>query len=733
MDYHSKFIFSSKTRWPRVWFLIKALFAFGALAFFLVFANLSYPLKPKFPAKDLPEIINQISTEKEKEIPVRGAGPQITLERNGERYYLNLTETSLKKTVYLTFDDGPDPIYTEAILEILKKQNVKATFFLIGKNVYRYPKIAKEIAQSGHAIGAHTFTHTPEDKLLFDGNNFQMREEFDLTQKMITTKTNISTRLFRVPYLGADNKISENSLVLATNALQRDYKVITSTVDSQDWHAQNSNEILIRVMEDESENPVILLHDGGGNRSQTVAALPQMITYYRLRGYRFSTVEEMFPLQTVQFKPQLTEKTFSLSIVSLYTLFNKFPKITANIFVLGLFAFGIHSILTALFAVIHYLKIKRRGSFNSNFKPKVSVIIPSFNEEKVIAGTIKSILAQSYENFELIIVNDGSTDKTENKILRFVKEEKVRYYSQANKGKFEALNFGISKSEGQIIVTIDADTQIQTGALHNFARHFKNKKIGAVAGNVKVGNKNNLLTILQDLDYRMAINLERRAFDILDSIFVVPGAVSAWRKSAILEVGGFSSSTLTEDAELGMRLKKAYYKIVYEPQAIGLTEAPQSLNGFLKQRFRWTFGTFQTLWLHKMVIFNRKYKLFGLLILPYVIFVQIPTMAIAPFIELAAIPLAIFVSIKLVVTTFLILFVIRFLLFIVSSKLAEEDLSLAKFVLPYRFLYQLLWYFIFDISILNVLKGSIIRWNKLPHFGYVRLSKNIETTYSSTK
>jgi len=190
-----------------------------------------------------------------------------------------------------------------------------------------------------------------------------------------------------------------------------------------------------------------------------------------------------------------------------------------------------------------------------------------------------------------------------------------------------------------------------------------------------------MLTALQEIDYRMAINLERRAFDFLNSIFVIPGAIGAWRKKAVRDAGWFSNITLTEDAELGMKIRKLGYKIVYEPDAIGLTEAPISVDKLIRQRFRWTFGILQTLWLHKEVIFNRRYGIFGLVVVPYIVFVQIPTMMIAPLVEIAAIPLAIFVSAKLVLVTLVLLLASRIALFVLASKLGGEKLTL----LPYIF------------------------------------------------
>ena len=720
MGNSKKFIFASEKR-AKILFKAAKIFAGASIVFVLLLVNnfITSPSGRKFPSGEK-TIVDEISTKDENKISLEGTGPIFEVSEIDGQHNIRRTETPVSKTVFLTFDDGPDALYTRRIIKILEAENVKGTFFLVGEHVYKNPEIAKELVEGGHSIGLHTFTHEAEEVTLY-GKDTRMYLEFEMSQKVIEKTTGYNTRIFRVPYVGAEDTIDLNSLVLAVNASQRGYATVGVTVDTSDWQAKNVEEVMTNIKERQTENPVVLLHDGGGDRDVTVSALPEIIKFYKEQGYAFTDARSLFPNEQVLAPISKREAIFATSAVYLYSLYANFPKIISNLFIFGLLAFGLHSILISILAIAGFLKSRNFHKRLEGYLPRVSVIIPAFNEEKVIAKTIRSIIGQNYKNLEVIVVNDGSTDSTEAEIQKFSETGKIIDVWQLNQGKAAALNTGISRAAGEIIVIVDADTQILPYSIENLVARFNDPKVGAVCGNVKVGNIDSMLTALQEIDYRMAINLERRAFDFLNSIFVIPGAIGAWRKKAVRDAGWFSNITLTEDAELGMKIRKLGYKIVYEPDAIGLTEAPISVDKLIRQRFRWTFGILQTLWLHKEVIFNRRYGIFGLVVVPYIVFVQIPTMMIAPLVEIAAIPLAIFVSAKLVLVTLVLLLASRIALFVLASKLGGEKLTLLPYILPYRFIFQFLWYFVFNAAVFTAIKGSLVAWKKLPHFGLVKI------------
>lgn len=733
MPEKQNFVFFSKKRWNLLKLLTAIFLVFFGILSFTIFQSYSRsPFGTAFSEAKNQKIIDQISTRIPDKIKIEGNGPLLTLgEKNGQ-YYLERSYPLVKeKTAFLTFDDGPDPIYTQKILEILRKEKIKATFFLVGNNIYKYPSIVKQIVREGHLIGAHTFSHYPENFDLYKEPDLLVKE-FELTRILIEENAGYETKVFRLPYLGAEQNISMNNLVLSVEATQRGYKIIDVDVDPLDWKAKDSETIVNDVKSAPTQNaPVIMLHDSGGDRDSTVEALSEIIAFYKNNGYRFGTVSDLLPGEQITF--QIKDKEFLTNkvIYLVYDFFRSIPLASTRILLLGLVLFGIHTILVTTLAFLHKLQEKRVRRPTKSYKPKVTVVIPVYNEEKVIEKTVLSVLDSNYPDYEVIVVDDGSTD-TSSEILQKLEKvyrDKLKVLYQENQGKFAALNNGFGASKGEIIVAIDADTQILANTVSALARHFKDPRVGAVAGNIKVGNRINWLTTLQELDYRMALNLERRAFSLINAVYVIPGAVGGWRKEALEKAGGFTNNTLTEDAEAGMRIRRLGYRINYEGKAIAYTEVPVDLTSLIRQRFRWTFGSLQTLWMHKDVLFRPQYGFFSLVVLPYTVFVQIPSMVLAPIIEFSAIPVAIFISTKIILVSLFGLLLARLLLFIIASKLDGEDTKLSAFVLPYRFFYQILWYFVLDYSILVALRGSFIAWQKMNHLGTMGLD-SVQTDYS---
>ncbi|MBS4034311.1 MAG: glycosyltransferase [Ignavibacterium sp.] len=249
---------------------------------------------------------------------------------------------------------------------------------------------------------------------------------------------------------------------------------------------------------------------------------------------------------------------------------------------------------------------------NGNFSPFVSIIIPVFNEQKVIRQSIKSLLQQDYPNYEIIIVNDGSNDNTQQVAESLVgvhngkssSKVKVSLINQPNSGKAKALNTGIQYSKADFVLCMDGDSQLSPDALKSAARHFSNPKIGAVAGNVKVLNRRKFFTDLQALEYIEGLNMARSAQSLIRLVNIIPGPIGVFRKKAIEDAGFYSSDTFAEDADLTVKIIAAGWKIYYEPNSISYTEAPSTLQQLLKQRYRWTRGILQSLRKHKKLLIN---------------------------------------------------------------------------------------------------------------------------------
>src|SRR5207249_7813506 len=302
-------------------------------------------------------------------------------------------------------------------------------------------------------------------------------------------------------------------------------------------------------------------------------------------------------------------------------------------FILGIVLVGGRTLVIGILAFIEKLRPDRTEM--SAPLPGVTVLIPAHNEEKVIVETVHSVLFSDYPDLHLVVVDDGSTDKTGELLdAHFSREPRVRVMHQVNRGKAAALSVAMSQAQTEIVVTIDADTEIEPDAIRKLVRHFVDPTVGAVAGNVKVGNRSRWLTRWQALEYITSQNMEKRAFDLLNCITVVPGALGAWRKQAIEAAGGITADTVAEDADLTVAIRRLGWRVSYEESAVAWTEAPETASALVRQRFRWTFGTLQSFWKHADTLFRPRYGALGWIALPNIFIFQLLLPLISPIIDL---------------------------------------------------------------------------------------------------
>ncbi len=302
------------------------------------------------------------------------------------------------------------------------------------------------------------------------------------------------------------------------------------------------------------------------------------------------------------------------SIVTLVTpLFSMFPIATLLFYGL-LFILVFRLIIFGFLSFIETL-VKRKGKIDRF--PKMSIIIPAYNEEVTVASSIKSMLSLNYPDYEVIVVDDGSSDNTFKEALKF-SEKGVKVIRQKNTGKPGAINTGIKNASGEVIITVDADSKLHPDALTWIARRFSsNPRLGAVAGNVKIDKPTGLLKTLQSLEYTTSINLVRKSQSMLHCVMVVPGAIAALKTKVVHEVGYFSSDTFAEDFDITMNILKAGYHVEYESRAIAFTQAPESIEDFLKQRRRWYRGIPQVLSKYQEMYLNPKYGTAGIFGVPF--------------------------------------------------------------------------------------------------------------------
>ncbi len=629
-----------------------------------------------------------------------------------------------QKQIALTFDDGPSNKYTPEILKILKDNNVTATFFIVGSQANLYPDIIKQMYQAGNEIGSHTYTHPNLSKI---STNYE-EIELNSTQRLIESITGHSTLLFRPPF-GEDAEPEtpeEINPVLLTSELG--YYTVGMGIDPKDWAQPGSDEIVNRISAQlqESDGHIILLHDSGGDREQTIQALSKIISTLKDQGYTFVSVSDLMGLPKDIVMPPIQNQsalnTFSndAGFIILSKLLNLFKILFWIGIILGIARIGI------IISLATFQKLfSRFKKFDDTYQPKVSVIVPAWNEEKVIIQTVETLLKSDYKNFDILVVENGSSDKTYRVAQKeFRNNPKVKVYSLPNGGKSNALNYAATISSAEILIIQDADGIILPDTISKIVKHFANPKVGAVSGNVKVGNKINIITKLQALEYVISQNLDRRAFSVLNAIAVVPGAIGGWRKDVVNKLDGFYSDTLAEDTELTLRIAKLSYKIAYEQSAIAYTEAPETIDVFIKQRFRWMFGTFQAAWKHLNTLFNPKYRAMGFVTIPNIIIYQVLFPIVAPLLDIFTIAALAFAlwqrnihtdissdSLYQIIGFYLLFTLVDFITCIVAFLLEpQEDKKLLIYLPLQRLFYRYLLYVVSIKSMLTVVKGPYVEW-----------------------
>jgi cellulose synthase/poly-beta-1,6-N-acetylglucosamine synthase-like glycosyltransferase/peptidoglycan/xylan/chitin deacetylase (PgdA/CDA1 family)/spore germination protein YaaH len=547
------------------------------------------------------------------------------------------------KKLALSFDDGPDPVWTPRILDVLKKYNVKATFMVIGEQAEDNPGVLKRYIREGHEIGNHTFSH-PDISEISDG---QLKLELNFTERLFAAKLGIQPLYFRPPYSIDQEPDTNDQAAPADRVQQMGYTIVGNKIDTDDWNEhprktprQITDSVLAQLDEMKTRpwmrGSIILLHDGGGDRSVTVAALPLLITTLRAKGYEIVPVSELMGKTTAEVMPPISPKMrWQARIDSVaFFFFGFFRHFVVDIFFVGDVLMSARLILVGIFALID--RLRRRRVPPGDYEPQVAVLIPAYNEETVIVRTIRSVLNSDYRNIRVIVIDDGSKDDTYEVAVAAYPSEiaagKLTVLTKPNAGKAEALNFGLQHLEEEIYVGIDADTVIAPDAISKLICHFADPRVGAVAGNAKVGNRVNLWTRWQALEYITSQNFERRALDLFNVVTVVPGAIGAWRTAPVLKGGSYPINTVAEDADLTMNLLEQGYKVIYEDRALAFTEAPVNAKGLMRQRFRWSFGTLQAVFKHKQAF--KTNPAMGLFALPNIVIFQIMLPLVSPFIDL---------------------------------------------------------------------------------------------------
>ncbi len=639
-------------------------------------------------------------------------------------YVINKTGEKPKEIV-MTFDDGPDERYTPRILDILSKNKVPAVFFMTGVNAEENLPLVERVYKEGHEIGNHTFLH-PNLELASDD---RLKLELRSTGYIIESITGHNTLLFRPPYNTDAEPTNPAELRPIYIAKKEGYLTIGSSIDPRDWEeGVTEDTIVTRAEAQQGLGNIILMHDAGGYREETIKALPRIIAYYKAHGYKFVSLAKLMDKKRDDLMPVATgsfNKYLESADATVFRVGYVFNRVISAIFFLAM--------LLSLFKILSIATLAIRQKRNSKkqlpgpvspVQYKVSIIVPGYNEELTAPKTVENLLRSDYPDFEIVFVDDGSKDDTFKNIQAlYGKNPKVKVLTKPNGGKASALNYGIGFSTGDVLVCIDADTVLNPDAVSKLLAYFSDPLVASVAGNVKVGNRKNLLTRWQSIEYITSQNFERRAYDTLNAIMVVPGAIGAFRRDAVMKAGMFTTDTLAEDCDLTIRLLRAGYKIRTCNEALAFTEVPENMHMLLKQRFRWTFGIMQVFWKHHDQMFVRRNPNLGWVLLPNMLLFQLILPILSPLVDITLLFSLFMPKGGIIVALYFGYYLLDLIISTIAFRFDGEKFTLrnAYNLFLQRILYrQLLWYVLLK-GYLRAIKGELEAW------GILKRTGNVET------
>lgn len=616
----------------------------------------------------------------------------------------------------LTFDDGPDPEWTPKVLDVLKKHHAHAVFFITGTMASRYPDLVRRMVAEGHEIGLHTFNH-PDLSYQSKG---RINWELSQNQLALAGAAGIRSSLFRPPYSSQADAMDNASWPVTRYIGSLGYLTVVNNIDTEDWQRPGVDKIVQRAIPKKGQGAIVLMHDSGGDRSQTVAALDKLLPTLEARKYDAVNLTEA--LGTVSAHTRMTGvelwkgKAWIFLVKASDGLTGALLGALVVIGALVILRFGMMLILS----VWHARKVRGR-KFRWGRYPvtePVTVLVPAYNEAKCIENTVRSLM-QSDHPVEIIVIDDGSSDGTAD-IVAAMRVPNVRVLRQRNAGKPAALNNGIRNARYDIIVMMDGDTVFEASTVRELVQPFADPRVGAVAGNAKVGNRNSLIGAWQHIEYVMGFNLDRRMYDVLQCMPTIPGAVGAFRRAALQRVGGMSDDTLAEDTDITMAIHRDGWRVVYAENARAWTEAPESVQQLWSQRYRWSYGTMQAFWKHRRSLIERGPSgRFGRVGLPLVGTFMIVAPLLAPLFDVFLIYGVVFGPTEKTVLAWLGILAVQAFCAAFAFRLDKEPMSHLISLPLQQILYRQLMYVVLLQSWITALTGGRLRWQKLRRTGVV--------------
>ncbi|MEU4237057.1 bifunctional polysaccharide deacetylase/glycosyltransferase family 2 protein [Actinoplanes sp. NPDC026619] len=616
------------------------------------------------------------------------------------------TVSAGKKQIVLTFDDGPDPKYTPEILKVLAEYDVPATFFMIGSQISQYPDLVRRVHDAGHEIGIHTYTH-PD---LSTKNEWRREVEMQETQFALAGAAGISSVLFRPPYSSTVKALDNSNWAVMSDMGGRGYLTVVNDLDSRDWESgATMADIEKAVLPADGAGAIVLFHDGGGDRSKTAEALATVIPELQQEGYTFTTVAKLTGMSTVN--PAATAKERALG-VGLVGAVRVARHVTAW-FAALLLIVGLLTVARLLIVLVLGRRHARSSRKWPLYTKPVTVVVPAYNEKECIADTLRSLAASTHP-IRIVVVDDGSTDGTA-EIAESLALPNVTVIWQPNSGKPAALNTGIANAGTEVVIMMDGDTVFEPDTVRLLVQPFADPRVGAVAGNAKIANRTTMVALWQHIEYVVGFSIDRRAYDVAQCMATVPGAVGAFRRNALRQVGGLSDDTLAEDTDLTMALLRTGWRVVYEEHARAWTEAPATMPQLWRQRYRWSYGTMQAMWKHRRAIVEK--GTFGRRGLLNLAIFQTVLPLLSPLIDVFLIYGLLFLNPVETLAAWLGMLAIQALSTIYAFRLDKESLRPLWRLPLQQFVYRQLMYLVLIQSVLAALGGIRLGWQKLRRTG----------------
>ncbi|MER5840962.1 glycosyltransferase [Streptomyces prasinus] len=637
-------------------------------------------------------------------------GPVIDA-RDGRAESLSVPDRRL----VLTFDDGPDPVWTPRVLDVLKKHDAHAVFFVTGTMASRYPDLVQRMVDEGHELGLHTFNH-PDLSL-----QSKKRIDWELSQNQLalTGAAGVRTSIFRPPYSSFSAAMDNKSWPVTEYIGSRGYITVVNNTDSEDWQRPGADEIIRRATPENGEGAIVLMHDSGGDRSQTVEALDRMLPDLKKDGYAFDNLTEALDAPSAMSPVTGSELWKGKAWIFLVQASEKVTgALAVGLAIVGTLVIG-RFVLMLVLSAVHARRVRRRGfGWGPPVTEPVTVLVPAYNEAKCIENTVRSLMDSDHP-VEVLVIDDGSSDGTA-RIVEAMGLPNVRVIRQLNAGKPAALNRGLANARYDIVVMMDGDTVFEPSTVRELVQPFGDPRVGAVAGNAKVGNKDSLIGAWQHIEYVMGFNLDRRMYDILGCMPTIPGAVGAFRRSALVPIGGMSDDTLAEDTDVTMALHRAGWRVVYAENARAWTEAPETVQQLWSQRYRWSYGTMQAIWKHRRAVIDKGPSgRFGRVGLPFVSLFMIVAPLLAPLIDVFLLYGIVFGPTQKTIMAWLGVLAIQAVCAAFAFRLDRERMTHLISLPLQQILYRQLMYVVLLQSWITALTGGRLRWQKLRRTGVV--------------